>query len=179
MAHLRAEVSTYETRLKAAENLALKDQLTNLANRRCIEERMQAYIESGREFCVAMIDINDFKQVNDSYGHVAGDDLLKQFAKELQTSMRAGDPVGRWGGDEFILAMTCDLQAAKAHIDRTRQWVCGKYTICGAKSPPVVVQVTASIGAAAWRPGDSMKHLLAEADAAMYRDKNIVREAGR
>ena len=175
VAQLRAEVSTYETRLKSVEWLALKDQLTKVANRRSIEERIRYNIEGSHQFCVAMLDLNHFKLVNDTHGHAAGDDLLRQFATELQMNTRSGDLVGRWGGDEFIVILSCDLQAAKVHIERMQKWVLGKYTIRGASECSFAVQIDASIGAAEWQPGMTSVQLIAEADAAMYRDKKLSR----
>ena len=172
---LRTQVAVYETKLKSAETLALKDQLTNLANRRSIEDRIELYIEDGHEFCVAMLDLDGFKEVNDSHGHVAGDDLLKQFATELKSNARAGDLVGRWGGDEFIVILSCNLKTAQAHIDRLQEWVFGKYTVRGANEAAFAVQVTGSIGAAQWRRGQTPKQLIAEADSKMFAQKKLAR----
>jgi diguanylate cyclase (GGDEF)-like protein len=173
VAQLKAEVSTYETRLKSAEHLALKDQLTGLANRRSIEERIQWNIEQGQEFCVAMIDLNGFKRINDTYGHVAGDELLRQFAAELKKNARPTDFVGRWGGDEFVVALSCSLQAAKAHIDRVQQWIFGQYRIKEGNKNPTLIRVDAAVGTAAWHPGQTMEDLIAEADSKMYLDKKL------
>jgi diguanylate cyclase (GGDEF)-like protein len=176
VAQLRAEVSIYETRLKNVEHLALKDQLTSLANRRSVEERIQWNIENSQEFSVAMIDLDRFKQVNDKYGHVAGDDLLKQFATELQLNTRSGDLVGRWGGDEFVVVLACSLKAAQAHAERVRQWVLGKYTLHSGSKAPIVLQVDASIGIAQWQEGQTVMQLIADADEKMFLDKKIARE---
>jgi diguanylate cyclase (GGDEF)-like protein len=176
VAQLRAEVSTYESKLKSVETLASKDQLTNVANRRSIEERMHWNIENSQEFSVAMVDLNRFKQVNDTHGHLAGDDLLKQFAAELQLITRSGDLVGRWGGDEFLVILSGDLKAAKSYAERVQQWVFGKYTLRGTGNSSVVVQVNASIGNAEWHRGETMLQLIAEADADMYLDKKVSRE---
>lgn len=100
---LKTEASSYETKLKAAEELVLRDSLTGLSNRRNVEERIEARIAKGQPFCVAILDVDKFKQVNDTYGHQAGDNLLRQFAAELRSSVRAVDTAGRWGGDEFVL----------------------------------------------------------------------------
>ena len=86
---LTAEVSGYETRLREAETLAAKDDLTGLLNRRSVETRIEAAIEAKRPFCVVMLDLNQFKQVNDTHGHGAGDSLLTRFAGELRTNIRA------------------------------------------------------------------------------------------
>ena len=176
VADLKAQVSVYETRLRSVEHLAYQDELTLVANRRSVEERMRCNIANGQAFCVVMLDLNHFKKVNDRYGHVAGDDLLKQFAKELQMNTRSGDLVGRWGGDEFVLVLSCEAFGAQTHIDRIQDWVFGKYTIqAGADKAPVVVQLDASVGAAAWRPGETVEQVIENADKAMYLHKNRAR----
>jgi diguanylate cyclase (GGDEF)-like protein len=176
VSQLRAEVSIYETRLRSAEHLALKDDLTGLANRRSIEERIHWNIANRHEFCIVMLDLNQFKQVNDTYGHLTGDSLLKQFAMELQLNTRAGDLVGRWGGDEFIVVLSCNTQAAEAHIQRMREWVFGKYTLRGTGASSLVLYLDAAIGTADWRSGETMEQLIAKADASMYQAKNLARQ---
>jgi diguanylate cyclase (GGDEF)-like protein len=117
-----------------------------------------------------MVDIDGFKRVNDEYGHLTGDELLKQFAAELVSACRSADVIGRWGGDEFIILLECSLVEASAQIDRLSKWVCGNYTI-PAKSGARKLKVDASIGLAGHSPNESLKDLLARADAAMYEKK--------
>ena len=177
VAHLQAEVSTYETKLKAAEDLALRDTLTGLANRRNVEERIQWRIAHKTPFCLAILDLNEFKQVNDRYGHPAGDSLLRQFADELSSHLRATDLVGRWSGDEFIVVLDCDLASAKTQLDRLRQWAFGDYTIQPGTGMAVAkVTVDAAIGVVQWRPGETLQEVIEHADAAMYREKKLGRK---
>lgn len=177
VAHLKAEVSIYETRLKAAEHLAFQDELTRVANRRSVEERVHWNIENRQTFCVVMLDLNHFKHVNDRYGHVVGDMMLKQFAKELQLNTRSGDLVGRWGGDEFVVVLGCDAISAGSHIARIRDWVFGKYTIqLEDKKEPLEIRVDASIGVAEWRTGETIQQVIEKADTAMYVEKNLFRQ---
>jgi diguanylate cyclase (GGDEF)-like protein len=176
VASLKMQVSNYETQLKKVEELALRDALTGLANRRKCEDRIEARIASGKVFCVTLIDLNRFKQVNDEYGHLAGDNLLQQFAQELRSSMRTTDLAGRWGGDEFIAVMECDAVGAKAQLERMRKWVFGKYTIRPGKGTgEVQLTVDAATGFAEFRPGDTLHSMIERADEAMYRDKTASR----
>jgi len=179
VAQLRAEVSTYETKLKAAEELALRDELTGLANRRNVEERLEWRIQHQQSFCVVVLDLNRFKQVNDTYGHLAGDSLLKQFSQELRSNLRGSDLAGRWGGDEFIVVLDCDLVGAKSQIERMQKWVFGEYTIQpGPGKADLKVQVEASIGVAQWQTGETIQQVIERADGAMYKDKRLARAAG-
>lgn len=175
LAQLRSKLTSYETKLKAVELLASKDPLTNLANRRSAESRIEWGIENNQTFCVVIIDLNGFKQINDRFGHAAGDGLLKSFSQELRENARSGDLVGRWGGDEFIVVLSRDLAGAKPQIAGIRQSVLGGYTIQTAAGP-VEVTAAASIGVAQWRPGQSVMQVVEEADAAMYRDKEDARK---
>jgi diguanylate cyclase (GGDEF)-like protein len=169
---LRAEVSTYETKLKAAEQIAFQDPLTGVPNRRRIEERMEWLIEHKQPFCIVIIDLDRFKQVNDTHGHNAGDNLLQQFSQELRSNIRSTDMVGRWGGDEFIVILECALDTAKTQVERLQKWALGEYTLkIETGSKEVKVKVEASIGLAEWQAGQSMKELIASADSAMYSAK--------
>jgi len=176
LAQLRTSVSVYRTKIETVEQLASKDPLTGLANRRGVEMRMDWNIRLDRTFCVVLIDLNRFKVVNDKYGHGAGDELLKQFSAELLKKVRTDDLVGRWGGDEFIIVVNRDLAGAKAQAERVREWVFGDYAIpTGTANTPLKINVTASIGVSQWQPDKTLKQLIEEADAAMYEDKNAQR----
>jgi diguanylate cyclase (GGDEF)-like protein len=170
VAALRAQVSTYQTRLEDAERRASHDALTGLDNRQEVESKLQRRITARQPFCVEMLDLNGFKQVNDTYGHQAGDDLLKQFASELRSASRASDVVGRWGGDEFIVVLDGNLSEAQNHVDRMQKWVFGGYTI-KLGPPGTKVEMNAALGLVEWQTGEGIKELLARADALMYKQK--------
>ena len=172
IAQLKSKVSTYEDKLKETEELALRDAMTGLPNRLYLERRMEWRVENEQPFSVLFIDLNDFKKVNDQYGHMTGDALLKQFAGELRTNVRPGDQVGRWGGDEFVVLLDCDRAGAAVMIDRLRRWVFGSYTvIIGPEKLKAVVRVRGSIGSAEWVSGESIQSLIERADRGMYREK--------
>ena len=170
VARLRDDVTTYQTRLDDAERLSGQDPLTGLANRRRVESSIESRMAQKRTFAVLLIDLNGFKQLNDTYGHLAGDDVLKQVGGELKSALRSTDVVGRWGGDEFVVVMDGGVQDAQKNAERISSWVFGDYTV-RAGSASQKVAVTAAIGAAVWQTGDSLRTLLEAADAAMYRDK--------
>ncbi|MGB8012500.1 MAG: GGDEF domain-containing protein [Terriglobales bacterium] len=177
---LKTEVSTYETKLKEVEELALRDSLTGLANRRSVEERLESRIAAGRGLCVLVIDLNGMKLTNDTYGHLAGDNLLQQFAQELRSNFRSTDLVGRWGGDEFIILMDCDAKGAAAQVERMQKWVFGNYTIRPGKGTgEVKVHVDGAVGLAEWQAGETKKSLIERADAAMYAQKALTRKKDR
>jgi diguanylate cyclase len=178
LARLRQDVSLYQARLDDAERLAGQDPLTGLDNRRRVEATIEHRIVQKRAFSILLLDLNGFKQVNDTCGHLAADELLKQFSAELKSGFRATDVVGRWGGDEFIVVLDAGGQTAGAHIQRISRWVFGDYTIrVGDTSRKVAV--SAAIGTVEWQAGDSLRTLLDRADAAMYSDKRCARPEER
>jgi diguanylate cyclase (GGDEF)-like protein len=126
---------------------------------------------------VAILDLNHFKQVNDRYGHPAGDNLLQQFSQELSANMRGTDLAGRWSGDEFIVVLDCDLAGALSQLERMREWVLGDYTIqLAADTAQAKVTVDAAIGVAQWQPGESAQQVIERADSAMYAEKKLARQ---
>ncbi len=175
---LRAEVSTYRSRLAQTEKIAAIDTLTGLANRRKIEAELDQRVSLAREFCILLLDVNGLKQVNDRHGHLAGDDLLRQFAGELIHALRSGDIVGRLGGDEFLAILDCDELQAEKCMARVKQWVFGNYTLHVAEQQ-YKAAVSAAMGLARWRPSMTAGQLLQLADMAMYRHKAEVKTSAR
>lgn len=168
---LHDELRVYQARVEEAERLAFRDSLTGLDNRLYVEQQLAFRVKRAQPFCVILFDLNHFKQVNDSWGHLAGDELLKQFAHELKSFFRPTDTVGRWGGDEFIAVMDCGVNEATRHIENLPKWLFGDYKIAvgGAQKK---VNVTASFGMAVWQSGETPLQVIGRADAAMYSQKS-------
>jgi diguanylate cyclase (GGDEF)-like protein len=171
-ADLQTENSSYETKLEELKQVAFQDPLTGLSNRREVERQIAARIQTGQVFCVVCLDLKGFKELNDTFGHLAGDDLLKQFATQLRTAFRSHDVVGRTGGDEFVVLVDHDLPVAKTRLERIRRWVKQSYALTGNPDAPQVKLTTAG-GVVQWKPGESMRDVLRRADAAMYADKPL------
>jgi diguanylate cyclase (GGDEF)-like protein len=167
---LTAQVQECNARLEDAERVSHTDPLTDLANRRAFEKHLDARIAARQSFFVIMIDLNDFKLVNDRCGHIAGDDLLKQFAAKLKSQFNEAEMVGRLGGDEFVVVTTGRLSDASAKVERVRRGALGEYRISqGDRSAKTVLR--ASIGVAAWDGSEPAFALLARVDKELYRDK--------
>lgn len=150
-----------------AEQRARIDQLTGLWNRRHLEERIQVEIgrhsRYGGTFSLIILDLDFFKAFNDSYGHLAGDRLLKQLGEVMRDSIRATDEAFRYGGDEFaILLPQTSLRDAYEVAERVRDRIASEIKIDG-------VSVTASFGLASW-PVDGVRinEIIAAADIALY-----------
>jgi two-component system chemotaxis response regulator CheY len=173
ISQLREEVAAYQVKLEEAEDTASRDALTGLRNRAWVEDQISRRIKSGSQFCVAIADIDGFKKVNDDHGHLAGDELLQQFAAELQSTNRSSDAIGRWGGDEFIVVLNASLSTAPAQIDRLSLSVCKRYQI-QSRTGPLTLSVSASFGMAEHIRGEAILELLARADSAMYQHKGVV-----
>jgi diguanylate cyclase (GGDEF)-like protein/PAS domain S-box-containing protein len=149
--------------------LALYDPLTGLANRAFFHEQLQHAAaqrhEAHRETVLLFVDLNDFKSVNDRYGHDVGDTVLKALGTRLQQSIRAGDAAARLGGDEFAILLTTGAEPAEAARAAERVLLCIEEPI---ELERAQLSVSASIGISL---GGDADQLLKEADAAMYRAK--------
>ncbi|RJP15262.1 MAG: GGDEF domain-containing protein [Candidatus Abyssobacteria bacterium SURF_5] len=154
-----------------------KDGLTDLANRRHCEEfldkELKRSLRYGHPISVLFIDIDNFKSINDRWGHLAGDANIKQFAGILKESVRANDLVARYGGEEFLVILVeSSSSEAVVAAERIRQAV--EQTPFFREDSAVPLFLTASIGIASWMPGDEqidMRALLGKADEAMYQAK--------
>jgi diguanylate cyclase (GGDEF)-like protein/PAS domain S-box-containing protein len=159
-------------RIGQLEELALLDPLTKLANRRhtegTLETRLQEMSRYGGRFGVLFIDIDEFKEINDSYGHDSGDKVLSLSSQTISNSLRPFDFLGRWGGDEFVAIITNVNKEQLIEIaDRARLLV--ENTRFNLNSN--AIDVTVSIGAALAGRRDTIEGLLKRADKLMYQSK--------
>ena len=157
--------------MEEARVLALTDGLTGLYNRRHITQRLEEEIARskrvGSGLCVALCDIDHFKAINDEYGHNAGDQVLRELAKNLTDGVRSNDVVGRWGGEEFLVIFSeIKLSAARIVAERLRSRLENAPPVQGGPN-----KVTASIGLAMLDANDTAESLLENADQALYRAK--------
>jgi diguanylate cyclase (GGDEF)-like protein len=114
-----------------------------------------------------MVDLDCFKEVNDRYGHVAGDDLLRQFAAELKAQFNIWDLVARLGGDEFVAVTAATSDECALRADRIQKYALGDYKIMH-DGHTAKVSLSASIGVATWDGREALLDLMARVDAEVY-----------
>lgn len=163
------------------QHLVMHDPLTALPNRRMLQERMSHDIAASkanhRVFAVVLMDLDQFKEINDTHGHGLGDELLKAVAARLRNAVRETDTVARLGGDEFVVLFQIQTDGAelKAMLDRLFDSVCGQYLLSGQ-----AFEVGTSCGVAVFpRDGEDQQTLLKHADVALYRAKAAGRRCYR
>ncbi|WLI90204.1 EAL domain-containing protein [Massilia sp. R2A-15] len=166
------EAKHYERRL---QHMAHHDPLTGLANRTLLQDRLRFAIEDAvREHAlgaVAFLDLDNFKYINDTFGHEAGDQVLREIAGRLRAGVREDDTVARVGGDEFVLVINNEPSAARVAelVERIRHHVSAPVVVDGNDIVPGV-----SIGVSLFpRDGDSAERVMRAADAAMYHAKTM------
>ena len=157
---------------KRLQLLASNDELTGLHNRRYILERIEEKLPEIRRhqlnFCVMMMDVDHFKNVNDEFGHAAGDDVLRTTANILTRELRQGDIVARYGGEEFLMLLPMtELVSAEALVERLREAIEKQtYTFEG-----TLISVTASFGITQHLLEDTADKMIDRADKALYQAK--------
>ncbi|WP_092159846.1 sensor domain-containing diguanylate cyclase [Maridesulfovibrio ferrireducens] len=160
------------------ENQANTDELTGVANRRSFEKRfdgaMSLYLKTGSPFSVVLLDLDRFKEVNDTCGHNEGDRLLKEISGVINSSIRESDLCARWGGDEFIVLVSGDSSQAVFIAERIRSSV-EQASVCKdiISIESAVMNVTVSCGVAQYLSGDTLDSLTLRADKAMYESKEL------
>ncbi len=157
-------------------NQANHDYLTQLLNRGGIMEALDQELSrtrrTGEAFSVILVDIDHFKQINDTFGHLTGDDVLFEVAARIKTCMRSYDSVGRYGGEEFLLVIpACDHRQAFRVAEKIRKAVCQSPI----RMSHVDKTVTISLGVCTWTPEFSAEAMLTSADAALYSAKRAGR----
>lgn len=167
------KIATLESELAAATQASREDFLTKLLNKRALEEVMvikeAEYERYGRNFCVAMLDLDFFKSVNDTYGHDAGDAVLKAFAQILKDEARVNDTVGRFGGEEFFAVLgDTELSGARTFGEKVRGHVEEAHFMYQGQR----IAVTVSIGIAQRKDYPSLKTLTVGADERLYDAKH-------
>jgi diguanylate cyclase (GGDEF)-like protein/PAS domain S-box-containing protein len=160
-------------KIRELERSASFDALTKLPNRRLFEKNLLARFEEmqrhKRVFGIVFMDIDNFKFINDSYGHDVGDLVLKMVAKKLSDSLRPYDMIGRWGGEEFV-ALVPYVSREQLHVisNRMRSMVDRMSVFTGDS----ILKVTLSIGATLAKPEDTIDSIIRRADKLMYISKN-------
>lgn len=162
----------YYKKLKELEKIAMTDTLTGIANRlytdKFLAEKVEIYKVNGRSFGVAFLDIDHFKQINDVYGHDAGDEVLKTVANTLSANLRGTDLIGRWGGEEFIIYLEkVSSESLVQILEKLRMLVAASQIKIGNNN----ISVTVSMGGVIIKDGDSKENIIKRADELMYRSK--------
>ncbi|MFJ7313878.1 diguanylate cyclase [Pseudomonas sp. NPDC098747] len=176
VAHMEQEAQGFREHLEEQRQKALIDPLTSLPNRAAWSERLEHEIKQwqqhGNTLSLAMLDLDHFKRINDNYGHLAGDKVLKIIATVLRKRLRGSDFIARFGGEEFVLLMPATPPAVGAKLLETLR---AAIEACPFHFKGERVTITISMGLASFKTGEHSDLVLKRADQALYRAKNAGR----
>ncbi|KUE80108.1 diguanylate cyclase [Aeromonas schubertii] len=174
---MKDETAEYKKRLTIQKHKLFLDSLTQVHNRAALDERLELeykrWLRYQTPLCLAVVDIDHFKTINDNYGHMAGDKALKVVAKALQRTLRDTDFIARFGGEEFVILLpNINPDKFQKPLDKLRQTI---------KSIPfrfkdARVEITISIGATLFKEGDQPTDAFERADQALYNSKHSGRD---
>lgn len=159
--------------LEQIRAMATRDPLTGLLNRRhmqtLLEQEMLRCLRGGTGYCIALIDLDNFKKVNDQHGHAAGDAVLREFAQAALQAIRGADVLARWGGEEFVLLLAdTRMPAARAGVERVRRRI---EDVVVALPDGSTIKFTLSAGLTESLFGEALKDTLERVDQLLYRAK--------
>ncbi|MCU7936948.1 MAG: GGDEF domain-containing protein [Candidatus Thiodiazotropha sp. (ex Dulcina madagascariensis)] len=175
------EVERLRVELSYARQEAKLDPLTGVLNRRGFDQTLETMIEEARQrhranFCLMLIDVDNFKDVNDNHGHLLGDKVLRALAELLNRHTKGKDACARYGGDEFAILLA-DIGSSNAiNLAENLRLIIRKIVLKRPNSGSVVGGISASIGVAAYRLGESCDDFLQRCDKALYRAKSLGRD---
>ena len=174
---LTGEVKELREDLDRTRNENRRDPLTAIYNRRALDEYLQGLIDQNqikrKRFAVLLLDIDDFKAVNDTHGHLVGDQVLRAMAGACTDTLREDDFIARYGGEEFVAVMPgASLRAAHKRANGLCKAVAGTRFSLPADDHEEYLQLTISVGVTEFQSGDTMTSLLERADQALYQAKH-------
>tara|TARA_R110001583_G_scaffold9433_10_gene44806 strand:- start:8646 stop:9668 length:1023 start_codon:yes stop_codon:yes gene_type:complete len=172
----KGEIASLKSQLEKSQKQALYDSLTGLLNRHAFDTELSTYLATNNQgLCLVLADIDHFKNFNDEWGHLLGDQVLKAVGRKLNDSMRDGATVYRFGGEEFaILIPKSQLRIARHLAEGIRRSI-EKVSLKDKRSGQTIKNITLSFGVVEFQKGDSLTNLIARADEFLYEAKRLGR----
>ena len=174
---LKREASHFQQQLTTQNDKLFVDSLTNIHNRAGMDQRLdieyRQWLRDDKPLCIALLDIDYFKEFNDKYGHLAGDKALRLIAKTLQKSLRESDFIARFGGEEFVVLLN---NVSQENLEKPLQKLREQVKNIPFRFKEESVTITISLGATLFKQGDSIHSALERADQALYRAKHAGRD---
>jgi diguanylate cyclase (GGDEF)-like protein len=166
---LKGEVTELTAGLRTARQEARQDTLTGMLNRRALEEMMAEFAHKETPHCLILLDLDRFKSINDKFGYLSGDDLLRQVAVRIQSALPSSCAAARWGGDEFIILVDGSISTGMSVARKMDQQLRTSYRLGEGQAANVYAQ--ASVGLSDWKRGESANTVVARADLALKAKK--------
>lgn len=175
--NLSKQVSTLNHELKKARVDSVTDGLTGVFNRKALDQHLESLIQQHAcalaTFAVLMVDIDDFKTINDAYGHPTGDRVLLALAQKCQALIRNDDFIARYGGEEFVIVLSkASLTDAIKKAERICKSIADTRYALDDNKDVHILTITVSIGISVYRDGDTVRTVIGRADQALYEAKN-------